>query len=356
MNDIQPDKRCILIVDDIPTNIKVLSTILRKNNYDITFANNGNEALKVIEKKKPDLILLDILMPGMNGFETCRKLKTSPKFAKIPVIFVTALNDINDESMGFEAGGVDYITKPVSAPIVLARIATHLSLYDQQKECEKLVYRRTRELNKSQTSAIYMLGLAGHFADNETGTHIWRMAKYASILAKKVGWNIIKSTELELAATMHDTGKIGIPDSILSKPGPLNTDEWATMKAHCEVGYTILSKCDTSLFTLAADIALHHHEKWDGSGYPTGLKGKDIPESARIVAIADVFDALTTKRPYKEAWMLEDAFNELIKIAGTHLDPQLVKCFIEAKIEIIQNKIATHERLDLRFGLKKILN
>jgi len=331
------DKYRILVVDDEANNRKLLLQILQ-DNYAIAFAVNGKQAVEVAQKIKPDLILLDIMMPGMDGYEVCRKIKSDPEIYKIPIIFTTAMNEIEDETRGFEAGCVDYITKPISKSLVLARVATHLMLYNQHKECEAEVVRRTAMFQESQKSAIHMLGEAGHYNDDDTGCHIWRIGAYAVAIARASGWTVDKASELNLSAAMHDTGKIGIPDSVLKKPGKLNKEEWNVMKTHTTIGYDILSKSNTSFFHLSAEIALSHHEKWNGSGYPNGLKGENIPEAARIVAICDVFDALTMKRSYKPAWSVEDSFAEIEKNIGTHFDPELAECFIRIKPEIIEIK------------------
>jgi putative two-component system response regulator len=326
-------KLTILVVDDTPENIDVLKGIL-ESRYSIRAATNGPLALKIIDKINPDLILLDVMMPGMSGYEVCRILKSNPETARIPVIFVTAMSEIEDEQKGFDAGAVDYITKPVHPAIVLSRVNTHLVLADQQRACEETVRRRTSELEESQRAAIYMLGEAGHYNDNDTGVHIWRMTAYAAALARTVHWSVNQIKLLELASPMHDTGKIGIPDTILKAPRKLTPDEWEIMRTHTEVGYRILSMNDTPLFKMAAEIALNHHEKWDGSGYPNGISGEDIPQSARIVAVADVFDALTMRRPYKEAWPIEKSLEVLRKDAGSHFDPDLVDRFIDIEPEI----------------------
>ena len=323
----------ILAVDDEPVNLKVLQHIL-KDTFGLVFARDGETALTAAEKHQPDLILLDIMMPEMDGYEVCRRLKANPVTCKIPVIFVTALSNDEDESKGFAMGGVDYITKPVSAPIVIARAKTQLALHDQQRTCEATVHHRTAELEESHRSAIYMLGEAGHFNDSDTGVHIWRMAAYAKAIAKEAGWPVELSEMLEMAAPMHDTGKIGIPDAILKKPAQLDANEWATMKTHTTIGHSILSKSEAPLFKMAADIAHAHHEKWDGSGYPKGQKGTTIPESARIVAIADIFDALTMRRPYKEAWTTEASLAEIKNSSDSHLDPEMVGLFMSIEEEI----------------------
>lgn len=304
----------ILVVDDEPNNLQVLRQILNEH-YQLIFATNGEKAVEAALKHLPDLVLLDIMMPGMNGYETCEKLKANPITRDVPIIFVTAMSEVDDEARGFDVGAVDYIQKPVSSSIVLRRIKTHLSLV------------RAQELENSQKAAIFMLGEAGHYNDTDTGVHIWRMAAYAHALAEAAGWPEHMVERIGLAAPMHDTGKIGIPDGILKAPRKLTREEWGIMQKHSEIGAVILKKSDTPMFQMAAQIAHYHHEKWDGSGYPEGLSGVAIPESARIVALADVFDALTMKRPYKEAWGVEDSMTEIRKNSGSHFEPRLVELF-----------------------------
>lgn len=307
--------RPILIVDDEPANLAALRQIL-KDDYSLVFARNGHEALQAVEKHHPNLILLDIQMPGIDGYQVCRTLKSNPLYEEIPVLFVTSLSELGNEKEGFDAGCVDYLIKPVSADIVRARVKTHLSLV------------KSSQLEKSHRDAVFMLGEAGHYNDNDTGVHIWRMASYSRELARRLGWDESCCELLELAAAMHDTGKIGIPDAILRKPDKLNDEEWRIMQTHARIGHDILSKSDAPLFKLAADIALHHHEKWDGSGYPQGLKQTEIPESARIVAIADVFDALSMKRPYKDAWPMDEILDYMRQGSARHFDPDLLERFM----------------------------
>jgi len=306
----------ILIVDDEATNLALLHQIL-KDDYALIFANSGQEALAMAAKQPLSMILLDIQMPEMSGYEVCAALKADPVTESIPVIFVTALKDYGNEETGFLLGCVDYLVKPVVPSLVRSRVRTHLSLV------------QASQLKQSQRDTIFMLGEAGHYRDNDTGLHIWRMAAYSKTLAKALGWSEACVELLELAASMHDTGKIGIPDSILCKPDKLTAEEWQIMKTHSQIGYDILAKSEAPLLKLAAEIALHHHEKWDGSGYPSGFKGKDIPESARIVAVADVFDALTMERPYKKAWPVEQAIAMIKENAGQHFDPSIVTCFMD---------------------------
>jgi putative two-component system response regulator len=331
------DKQNILVVDDTPLNIAVLKGML-EDRYSILEAGSGDEALEIIHNSPPDLILLDIMMPGITGYEVCRILKSQSETADIPVIFVSALSDVNDERLGFEAGAVDYVTKPVKAELVKSRVKTHLALSDQQRACREVVKERTYELEQTQRAAIVMLGEAGHYNDNDTGVHIWRMGAYSAALARVLNWSIEDSERLELAASMHDTGKIGIPDSILKAPRKLTEDEWEIMKTHSEIGYQILCKSDTPIFQLAAEIAHYHHEKWNGTGYPEGLSKTSIPESARIVAIADVFDALTMTRPYKKAWTTDEAVEQLKIDAGSHFDPHIIEVLLSILPEILDIK------------------
>jgi putative two-component system response regulator len=319
--------RPILIVDDEPANLAALRQIL-KDQHQLVFARNGEEALDAVQKHDPCLVLLDIQMPGMDGYEVCRRLKSDPQTELIPVIFVTSLSELGNEEAGFAAGCVDYLTKPLSAGIVRARVGTHLSLV------------RASLLEKSHRDAIFMLGEAGHYNDTDTGVHIWRMAAYSKALAKDLGWNGAQCELLEMAAAMHDTGKIGLPDAVLRKPGKLDAEEWRIMQTHTLIGYEILSKSEAPLFKLAAEIALHHHEKWDGSGYPDGLSQFEIPESARIVAIADVFDALSMQRSYKDAWPTDKIIEFMKQSADQHFDPELLHRFIVIMPSILKIKQA----------------
>ncbi len=321
----------ILIVDDTETNIDLLLEVLG-DAYELSVATNGQDALEVIGEQIPDLILLDIMMPGMDGYEVCRRLKAEPAWARIPVIFITAMSEVADEAKGFEVGGVDYITKPISPPIVQARVKTHLALADQQRACELTVERQVGEIRQAQKDAIFMLGQAGHYNDEHTGVHIWRMAAYARALAKAAHWPVIDQLLLQLAAPMHDMGKIGTPDSILKKPAKLTDEEWVIMRQHTTIGHEILSVSKAPVFVLAAEIALSHHERWEGGGYPHNLSGEEIPESARIVAIADVFDALTMRRPYKEPWTMDRAMEYIADSKG-HFEPRLAELFLSIRSE-----------------------
>ena len=310
-----PDQRPrLLLVDDEPTNLQVLRHVLQAD-YRLLFATDGARALQVAREQRPDLVLLDIMMPNMDGYAVCCALKADAATASIPVIFITALNDSQDETAGFDVGGVDYLTKPVSPPVVRARVRTHLSLV------------RMEELRETRLQIVQRLGRAAEYKDNETGLHVIRMSHFSQLLALAAGCSPAWAEDLLNAAPMHDVGKIGIPDAVLRKPGPLDADEWATMRRHPEIGAEIIGEHPSGVLQLAREIALAHHEKWDGSGYPRGLAGEAIPLSARIVAIADVFDALTTRRPYKEPWPVQEAMNHIAAQAGKHFDPALVALF-----------------------------
>lgn len=313
----------ILVVDDEPVNLSVMRSVLG-GEYRLVFARSGAEALATAARHRPALVLLDVRLPDIDGYEVCRRLKQEAALAGAPVIFVTALSDEADEMAGFDAGGVDFIVKPVSAPVVRARVRTHLQLV------------RADRLEASYLEALQMLGKAGEYNDNDTGQHIWRMAAFAKTLALAAGWSPERAQLLEQAAPMHDLGKIGIPDQILKKPARLDAAEWQVMQRHSEIGAGILVKGHAPVFELAAEVALSHHERWDGSGYPAGLAGEAIPQSGRIVAIADVFDALTMKRPYKEAWPIDRVVQEIERGAGSHFDPTLVQLFLDRLDEILE--------------------
>lgn len=304
----------ILIVDDEPSNLAILRDAL-EHSYPLVYARNGVEAQAAVVKHRPALVLLDIGLPDTDGVALCRRIKQLDATDAMQVIFVTGYNDSAREAAGFAAGCSDYLVKPVSPPLVRARVAAHLLRV------------RASALEESYREAILMLGIAGHYNDTDTGAHIWRMAAYARALALAFGWDDASARQLELAAPMHDTGKLGIPQAILRKCEPLDPGEWRIMRTHPAIGHAILSKSNAPVFQLAAEVSLRHHEKWDGSGYPDGLAGKAIPESARIVALADVFDALSMPRPYKQAWSIERIAAHIAAQSGSHFDPALVQVF-----------------------------
>ncbi len=313
----------LLLVDDEAINLQVLRHTLQ-DDYRLLFAKDGYKALEVVRTDRPDLILLDIMMPGLSGYDVCTALKQDPCTSTIPVIFVTALSEVDNETRGLELGAVDYIGKPYHPGIVKARVRTHLSLVQAQ------------ELRDTRLQIIQRLGTAAEFKDNETGLHVIRMSHFAQTLALAAGYSRYAADDLLHAAPMHDVGKIGIPDAILQKPGKLTDDEWQIMRQHTVIGAKIIGDHPTGLLHTAQIIALNHHEKWDGSGYPNGLAGEDIPHVARIVAITDVFDALTSERPYKRAWSVEDAVGLIRQQCNQHFDPELVGIFLDCLPEILK--------------------
>jgi putative two-component system response regulator len=324
---ITPTQAHVLIVDDAPQNISLLNAALM-DEYTILVATSGAQAIEICRTMQVDIILLDVMMPEMDGFETCRRLKDNPLTHNIPVIFVTARSEIGDESMGFACGAVDYITKPIRAAIVRARVKTHLALYNQNNALWSLVKERTAELNEIHLEVLRRLGSAGEYRDNETGLHVVRVCHYSRIIALAYGLPESDAEVLYNAAALHDTGKIGIPDSILLKPGRLDDDEMKIIRTHCEIGFKIIGSHPHHLLKSAASIALTHHERWDGTGYPHGLRKEAIPLFGRIVAVADVFDALTCKRPYKRAWAVEDAVAEIVRNRELHFDPRVIDVFL----------------------------
>ena len=318
-------KQNVLIIDDEPINLKVLNNIL-KDTYKLTFAKSGAEALRLIEKEQPDLILLDVMMPEMTGYQVCEHLKKTTLYKSIPIIFVTALNDAVDEAKGLNMGAVDYISKPVTPAVVKARVKTHLSLVD------------VNELKRTRLQIIQRLGRAAEYKDNETGMHVMRMSHYSKIISLAYGHSMKEADALFHAAPMHDIGKIGIPDSIMLKPGKLTSEEFSIMQKHPEIGAEILGESDSDLIELAKIVSMTHHEKWDGTGYPKQLKGENIPIEGRIVALADVFDALTSVRPYKEAWTVEKAVEFITSQKNKHFDPELVDLFVSKLNKIVEIK------------------
>ncbi len=331
-----PAKPVVLVVDDTPFNIDVLRGVL-SSAYTLKVATNGEKALALARAHpQPELVLLDVMMPGMDGYEVCRRLKLEELTRNIPVVFVTSMSEVEDERKGFESGGVDYITKPVSPPLVQARVATHLRLYAHERHLTEMVRARTKELEQTRLEIIRRLGRAAEFKDDETGQHVIRMSHYTRILAEATGMAADEVEVLFNAAPMHDIGKIGIPEAILLKPGKLDEHEWKVMKKHPAIGAGIIGRHEHPLLNTARIVALTHHEKWDGSGYPRGLAGEKIPLVGRIVSIADVFDALTSERPYKHAWPVEEAVAFLQKQAGSQFDPALIELFLARMPEVLR--------------------
>jgi len=352
------DKPTILVVDDTPDNLSLMTGLL-KDLYKVKIANNGERALKVaMTGTPPDIILLDIMMPVMDGYETCRHLKETQATKDIPVIFLTAKAEIEDEMKGFELGAVDYITKPISPPVVLARVNTHLQLKkmrdylkDQNVFLEAEVQRRTQEVVAVQEVTILAMASLAETRDNDTGNHIRRTQFYVKALSQKLrshprfSYFLDDEKTIDLlfkSAPLHDIGKVGIPDHILLKPGRFTDEEFEIMKTHPALGRDAIIAAEQRLgldlpfLSFAKEIAYSHQEKWDGTGYPEGLSGDDIPISGRLMAVADVYDALICRRVYKEGMPHEKALGIIRENSGTHFDPDIVEAFTEIADEFIQ--------------------
>ncbi len=328
----------VLAVDDSANNLRLIRGILT-GECDLQVAINGERALELaIASPMPDLILLDVMMPDMSGHEVCRRLKDDPRTSRIPVLFVTALGEAGDEAKGFELGAVDYIAKPINAALLRARVRAHLRLHSREIALESMVQERTRDLAEAHRNALTQLGRAAEFKDNETGMHIERMSRYSALLWQQLGLPEDEVEDFRLAAGMHDLGKIGIPDRVLLKPGKLDAEEWAIMARHPEIGSMIAGKATSALMRMVQQVALTHHEKWNGKGYPHGLQAEEIPLVGRIVALADVFDALTSVRPYKPAWELERTLELIRQERGEHFDPAVVDAFFAVLPQVLQFK------------------
>ena len=335
----------VLIVDDNPNNLLLLEKMLSREGYSVLKAHNGIEAIEVLEHNRPHLILLDVMMPELDGYETCKILKEADKTRLIPVIFLTAKTEQEDITKGFEVGAVDYVIKPFRYKELLSRVKTHIEITKLRSDLESKVEERTADLQKalekletSHVEILNRLGRAAEFRDNETAMHLYRMSHYSAVIAQTMGLSEAEVAMIKDASIMHDVGKIGIPDNILLKPGKLTPEEFEIMKNHTLLGGELLKGIDSDLLRMAETIALTHHEKWDGSGYPIGLKAEDIPLVGRIVAVADVFDALTTERPYKKAWSNEESLQFLQEQKGRHFDPVVVDAFLQKTEEILKIK------------------
>jgi putative two-component system response regulator len=344
----------ILVVDDTPDNLFLMSGLL-KDLYKVKVASGGEKALRIAQSDNPpDLILLDVMMPDMDGYEVCRRLKENPGTRDIPVIFLTAKSAVDDERMGFELGACDYIAKPVSPPIVLARVKNHLALKasadflrDKNDYLEREVVLRTREVAEVQNVTIHAMASLAETRDSDTGNHLRRTQNYVKCLATalqahpRFSATLTDSyiTTLFKSAPLHDIGKIGIPDNILLKPGRLEPHEFDIMKTHTTLGRDVIQTAEDALgikvefLTIAKEIAYSHQEKWDGSGYPLALAGDAIPVSARLMAVADVYDALISRRVYKEGMSHEKAAAIIIEGRGQHFDPDMVDAFVALQDE-----------------------
>ncbi|MDR2613220.1 MAG: response regulator [Deltaproteobacteria bacterium] len=352
-----PDKTPkVMVVDDEILNLKLIAAMLKPQGYEVVLAGDGQECLAKVRENPPDLILLDIIMPGMNGFEVVQQLKTEERFSQIPVVMVTALQDVNDRVKALEVGADDFLSKPVDRMELRARVRSLLKvkayndhMINYRQELESEVRRRTLEIQETNAKlekaheklrgasleTIFRLSRAAEFKDEDTGAHIISMSRISARIAKMCGLPPATVESILYASPMHDIGKIGIPDRILLKNGPLNDEEWTVMRMHTVYGGKILENSDIGFLRLGEVIALTHHEKFDGSGYPKGLKGRQIPLAGRIVAVADVFDALMSRRPYKPAFTPEQATGIISEGRGKHFDPDVVDVFLGDLHEIL---------------------
>lgn len=337
------DQTRILIIDDEPANLKLLDKMLTSQGYDqLVLIQDPREVVSRYREARTDLILLDINMPHLDGYQVMEQLKALNDPLLPPIIILTAQHGQDYLVKALTFGARDFVGKPFDRTELLMRVRNlldahlaHRLLHDQKLVLEDMVHVRTEALNQTRLQVVRRLGRAAEYRDNETGMHVIRMSQFSALMAKSLGWSEADCELLLHASPMHDIGKIGIPDAILLKPGKLDADELEIMKSHVTIGADILDDGDSDLMKLAREVALTHHEKWNGTGYPNALSGVDIPQSGRIVAVADVFDALTSIRPYKKAWAVEDAVKWIQESAGTHFDPNVVTHFMKCLPEIL---------------------
>jgi putative two-component system response regulator len=345
-----PKAARILVVDDEPANLKLLSLMLRTEGYHhVELVQDPREVMPRYHAARPDLILLDINMPHLDGYDVMAQIKGLNDELKPPVVVLTAQSGEDFLLRALRSGAIDFLSKPFNRRELLARVQNvlmahlaHRLIHTQKQLLEQMVDQRTQELRRSRLDIVRRLGRASEFRDNETGQHILRMSHASALLARSAGWDATACELMLNASPMHDVGKIGIPDGILLKPGPLTPDERDIMKRHTIIGAEILADSGTELLEMAREIALSHHEKWDGSGYPYQLAGTAIPESARIVAITDVFDALTSERPYKKPWSVDETVRFMNANAGKQFDPRLLEKFtaLIPEVQLIRERFA----------------
>jgi putative two-component system response regulator len=346
----------VLAVDDTPANLSLLSQVLGVH-YRVQLAVSGSKALELARRKAPDIIVLDVMMPEMDGYEVCRRLKADPRTAAVPVLFLTALNGPQDETRGFEAGGADFVAKPFTPATLLARVKTHLelkawqdALRDRNAWLQGELQSRIEEVDNLRETTLFVMVALAEFRDSDTGNHVRRTQEYVRVLAQWLCDQGLVTPVLDAehidalakAAPLHDIGKVAIPDSVLLKPGPLTADEWSVMRTHTTQGADLLQRAASRLGDRAGplllygmQIARYHHEKWDGSGYPEGLAGEAIPLAARLMAVADVYDALISRRIYKDAMSHETAISWIESQGGSHFDPTLVTALLAVQHELI---------------------
>jgi len=342
----------VLIVDDEYSIRKLMKTVLEDEGYNVLLAENGQQAIETVKKTPPDVILLDLLMPGMDGLEVLKILKEDDGYTHIPIIVVTALRGLEQMVNAFELGADDFLNKPVNIIELKTRVKAHLKvkayhdhLLEDQEKLEQEVQKRTEQLREAtkrikeaSIETIYRLSRAAEYKDEETGSHIMRINRYSVAIADELGLDKEFKERLFYATPMHDVGKIGVPDAILLKPTELSPEEFEIMKQHTIIGKKILEGSEYQVIKDAETVALTHHERWDGNGYPLGLKRYDIPLMSRIMTVADVFDALVSKRPYKEPIPVDEAVRIIKMGKGTQFDPEIVDAFMKAKDIIIDIK------------------
>ncbi|BBO91064.1 response regulator [Desulfosarcina ovata] len=355
------DPETIMIVDDTPANLQILSALLRKKGYGVAAFPRGKMALAAAQRKRPNLILLDINMPEMNGFEVCEVFKATPGLKDIPIVFISAISDTEDKVRAFNIGGVDYITKPFQMEEVYARVDTHLQLHRAREvmrqfnaQLKTRVAEQIEEINRSQLAMIFAMAKLSHTRDDDTGLHLERVQHLCRLLATALSKtdafaDTITAEYIECifhASPLHDLGKVGIVDSILLKPGPLTPDEFEIMKTHTTIGADTLASVyeqypNNPFVQMGIDIARFHHEKWDGSGYPDGLVGSAIPLSARIMSLVDVYEALRARRPYKSPFNHDKSRTIIMEGHGIHFDPQVVDGFsrIDAEFDAVYSSM-----------------
>jgi putative two-component system response regulator len=317
----------VLIIDDTPEYIEMLSDIL--SDYEIFAAKDGKKGIQLAQKILPSVILLDINMPELNGYEVCRRLKLNKELQNIPVIFLTANEGTNFEEIGFEVGAVDFISKPFNTAILRARVSTHINLYKLQSNLKKEVANRLKEIKNLNKEMMYLAASIAEMKSKETGLHLKRVSSLSYLIAKKLDFSENEAQELKMASILHDIGKVAIPDHVLNKPEKLSQAEWEMMQKHAIFGYDMLKESDFELMHLAATISLEHHERWDGTGYPKGIKKEEISLVGRIVDVSDVFDSLLDKRVYKEAWSPEAVKSYFQDMSGKQFDPKITQILLE---------------------------
>lgn len=367
---VKPVAGKIMIVDDEPINIKVARKYLSMAGYsEFVVASDATKALALIRTERPDVILLDVVMPQVSGIEILANIRADSTISYLPVLILTAAVDSATRRLALNAGATDFLSKPVDPDELIPRVrnalilkAHHDQMQQQAQKLEALVQERTKELVKAKLAVVHCLARAAEYRDNDTGRHVLRVGAYVGIIARQLGLTTAQVELLEMASPLHDIGKIGIPDSVLLKPGKLDADEFSIMQKHCAMGrqvFDVVSGGDreiwkqhvelgakiigenneSNLLNMAATIALTHHERWDGSGYPLGLAGEDIPLEGRITAVADVFDALSSKRPYKPPFPCDKCFTILEEGRGTHFDPKILDAFFARKKDVVEVQI-----------------